>query len=778
MENLGGNITPKGDRFSKEDLLAVAVFLAFFILNVRIMSGNGLLPGNDPGVHLGHIYEILASGRVSFQEFSLTLPLFHVLGAVLIDLAGAVDLFQIAFLLKILVSFISAFGALGIYMFCRGPFGKPAALFSSIFLSLSVPLMELISWGGYTNIVALLYITFLFYLLISRHEIAVKFLLIGLMAFTLFLLHYLSAFVFALMFAPIFFIEVFKSRKEGKNILIPFVILICLIIAAGVWYLAILLPYIGIAVYHLFLEMEVYTYTISFVSFDYFLKSFGVSLFLTAIGVPIAFILTIHAKKLSVFALLMIWVAVPIMLSQSYLFGIYLLYPRFLYYVAVPIAILSGVAVYGMTRVLSLAVQKLGSVRIKKPATIKKLTSICLLVTVFVPLTFQFVRAYPEIGSMPSYYSVCPLSGYNVGNWLKTYSSPDAVIVASDPPGSWIKITTQREAMEEISPIFGRSKIADTVLNLRYEMENFHTLVRRQTPGGYVPSVDLYASVLDLWQMVLRIPDDGIYVRYEEESGRKIDVTMLNCVNNNIYWAEKSLNETLLVLENSFGSFTLQRVIAMRKIGRPVEITWQLIAHEKMRNVELRIDASTNPSLHLDKASVPGVLQWSNPWDNPSLFDQNGEWAVVERFANESVIDHVALLDSEIGLLTVLNYDSIPNWVNVGALGNQLIDAVRVSYKLGNIGVGENNTVHSSIVTQVLDSKPYELSDDSLRKLLVSKVNWGIYSRDYSAYIKDYNIGFVVGDPRFISPDFSTSPLFNKVYDNDRFVIFATKRNS
>jgi len=755
------------------------VALAFFILSVRIMSGNGVLPGNDPGVHFGHIYEIIETGRISLEEFSLTLPLFHVLVATFLTLAGDIDVLQAAFFLKILISFISALDALAVYLFCREPFGKLPALLSSIFLVLSVPLMEITSWGGYTNMAALLYITFLFYLLTNRHfKIAVKFLLIGIMALTLFLLHYLSAFVFALIFMPIFLIEFLRSLKEGKSVLIPFAILLSLFIAAGVWYLSIYLPYLSIAVYHLFFEMKTYTYAVDFVNFDYFLRSFGVTLFLTMIGIPMAFLLMRRSKKLEVFGLLLIWVMVPVLLSQSYLFGVYLPYPRFLYYLTVPIAILSGVAVYGMSRIPVLIAQRLSSFKIERSIGTRKLLSVCAIIIIIIPLTFQFVRAYPEIGGMPSYYSVCPFSGYDAGMWLKMYSSPDAVIVAPAIPGSWVKITAQREAMEEVSPIFGRSEVADTVLSLCYEMENYHTLIRRQTPSGYVPSVDVYVSAQDLWQRVLRIPDDGIHVSYEDETGGKISVVMSNCVKKRVYWANKSPSETLLVLENSFESFTLQRIIAMRKVGLPVEVTWRLIAHKKLRGVELRVDSSTNPSFNFDKVMVLGVLEWGNPWDKPSSFDENGGWAVVECPPNKLTDDHVALLDSVDGLLVVLKFDTIPDWLNVGALGNRLIDAVRVNYRLGSIEAEENRTIYSSILTQALDSKPYELSDASIKQLLESKVNWGINARDYLTYIRDYNIKFIVGDPRFISPDFSTSPLFNKVFDNGRFVIYSVKDGS
>ena len=195
MWNLGGHITPEGSRFSKEDLLAVAVFVASFVLSLRIMSGNGLLPGNDPGVHLNHIFEIVKTGRVSLQQFSLTLPLLHVFVAIWLDLAGAVDLLQAVFFLKILMSFIGAISVLAVYLFCRETFGKVPALLSSIVLAISVPLMEITSWGGYPNMAALLYITLIFFLLVNnRFKLPARFLLIGIMALSLFLLQLPRAF--------------------------------------------------------------------------------------------------------------------------------------------------------------------------------------------------------------------------------------------------------------------------------------------------------------------------------------------------------------------------------------------------------------------------------------------------------------------------------------------------------------------------------------------------------------------------------------------------------
>ena len=780
--SLGGHVTPEGNRFSKVDFLAVAVSVAFFILNLRIMSGNGVLPGNDPGVHLRHVYEIIESGRISFEEFSLTLPLFHVLVAMLLNLTGAIDVLQAAFLLKILMSLINALTVLAVYLFCRWSFGKVAALLSSIFVVLSVPFMEIISWGGYPNMMALLYITLLFYFLANHYRTSVNFFLISLMALTLFLLHYLSAFVFVLIFVPIFFVKMLMSRKERKNILILSATFLSLIIAAGIWYYKALLPYLSVAVYHLFFEMTVYTYTIPFVTFEYFLKFFGATLFLAIIGIPIAFLLTRHEKRLGSLAILVTWIIVPVLLSQSYLFGLYLLYPRFLYYLIAPLSILSGVTLYGITRVPSLLAPKMSSFKIGRSITARKLLSACVLIIIVVLLASQFMRAFPEVGGMPSYYDVCPLSGYDAGTWLKGYSSPDAVIVAADKPGSWIHVTSQRESIEELSPIFGKSKVADIMLSLSYEMSNYHTLVRRQTPGGYVPSLDIYVSVYDMWQRVLRIPDDGVYVSYDDASDGKTRVTASNSVEKRAYWGKRSSSETLLVLEDSFNSLTLQRTIALRKDSQLVEVEWRVVAHEKLSNVELRVDSSTNPSFHFNKAIVPGVLDWGNPWDKPSSssVDESGGWAVVEYPPNKLTGDYVALVDDEdyvpyCVLLTVLEFDTIPDWLNVGALGNRLIDSVRVSYTLGDMEAGENRTVYSSILTQSPNLKVHELSDTYIKELLRLKVTLAIRTQDYLTCIRDNNIRFVVADPRFISPDFATSPFFNKVYDNGRFAIYASR---
>lgn len=783
--NLERSITPEGKKFSKIDLLAVAVVLAFFVLNLRIMSGDGILPGNDPGVHLRHVYEIISSGRIAFEEFSLTLPLFHVFVAIMLDLSGAIDLLEATLLLKILIAIINALSLLAVYIFCKWSFGKIAALLSSIFVVLSVPFMEIISWGGYPNMIALLYITFLFYFLVNHYKNTVNFFLISFMGLTLFLLHYLSAFVFVLMFVPFFLIKMLSYRKELKNMLVLFATFLSLIIAAGIWYYKALIPYLSVAVYHLFLEMTVYTYTIPFVTFEYFLKSFGVTLLLAVVGIPIAFILLRHENKLDSFAILVIWLIVPVLLSQSYLFGLYLLYPRFLYYLITPLSILSGVTLFSITKTPNLLIPKLSPSKIGKSFAAKILVSLFVLIIIIIPLAFQFVRAYPEVGGMPSYYDVCPFSGYDAGTWLNKYSSQDDIVVAADKPGSWIHVMAQREAIEELSPIFGQSKAADIMLSLSYEMRNYHTLVRRQTPGGYVPSLDIYVQVYDMWQRVLRIPDDGVYVSFEDENGEEIRFVTSDSLEQKIYWITRSSDEALLALDDIFESFTLQRRVALRKDSLLVEIEWGLVADKKLRNVELRVDCSTNPSFIFNKVMIPGVLEWDSPWDKPtsSSVDEHGGWAVVEFPPNKLVSDYIALLDEEdyrpyASLLTVLKFDTPPNWLNVGALANRLIDAVRSSYNLGDVEAGENCTIYSSILTQSPRLKPSELSDDFIKELLRLKVILTIRTEDYLTLIQDDGIKFVIADSRFISPDFSISPHFNKVYDNGRFTVYCARKVS
>jgi hypothetical protein len=62
-----------------------------------------------------------------------------------------------------------------------------------------------------------------------------------------------------------------------------------------------------------------------------------------------------------------------------------------------------------------------------------------------------------------------------------------------------------------------------------------------------------------------------------------------------------------------------------------------------------------------------------------------------------------------------------------------------------------------------------------LKQLLDSRTNLPVQERDFLTYIKEYNIEFVVIDSQQLLLNVDSSPILDRVYANDKFVIYAIR---
>jgi hypothetical protein len=231
-------------------LIAVSIL---FIVTVHQMSTDGVLPGNDPAVHLGKAKKIVMDKRVSYSEVAWYPPLFHTILAMLQIFAGTLDVMVAAFILKLLIATLNVLILLSIYLLSRKLFGTGVAVASAVFTILSVPLFEIIFWGGYANFLGLAYIGFIFYIMNKDFGVKVKTFLLFLGTFTIVLAHQLATFVFVLMFVPAFLVSTIGSKRK-------FIVFFAVIVGGGLallaWYARILIEYADVVIEHLFFAMS------------------------------------------------------------------------------------------------------------------------------------------------------------------------------------------------------------------------------------------------------------------------------------------------------------------------------------------------------------------------------------------------------------------------------------------------------------------------------------------------------------------------------------------
>ncbi len=178
-----------------EQVFVLIAALTIFFVTFYQLSADGVLPGNDPAVHLIKAKEIITNQRVSYSEIAWYPPLFHTLLAMMQLLAGTMDVMVTAFLLKLFVATLNVLLMLCTYLIARKLFNIPVAVASTVFTLISVPLFEIICWGGYPNYVGFAYIALIFYVMLKDIKVKTKLLLLFFGVFFLGLTHQLSMFV-------------------------------------------------------------------------------------------------------------------------------------------------------------------------------------------------------------------------------------------------------------------------------------------------------------------------------------------------------------------------------------------------------------------------------------------------------------------------------------------------------------------------------------------------------------------------------------------------------
>ena len=752
------------------------VFILFassilFVVTVHQMSIDGVLPGNDPAVHLAKARQIVMDERVSYSEVAWYPPLFHTIVAMLQIFVGTFDVMVSAFLLKLLIAALNVLILLSTYLLSRKIFGIGIAVASAVFTILSIPLFEMIFWGGYANFLGLAFIAFIFYILNKNLRLIIKTFLLFLGTFTIVLSHQLATFVFILLFAPAFFASTIGSKRK-------FLIFFAVIVGSGLallaWYSRMLIEYADIVIEHVFFAMEENIYHINAVTLDSLIKNLGATLFLALAGIPLTFILVKKKKALKSSILIIFWLAVPFLLAQLYIFGIYLPYHRFIYFLATPITILAAVTLYSITESVTFLESKVIP-KITKTGNILDTAKVFAAVLIFLLFFIQALHFLQITEAYPIFYERASISSFNSGLWIKQNSVPNGKVVTTRSPGSWFHIFSNHQTIQETDPLYSRSKVAETVLYSFHEIENSLTLTRDFDPVSQSAGQAIYVSRFKIWTKALSIPNNQVNVIYINPLGEWVTVPLSETVEN-IYWTQNSTGKAQIVSEYFHEHFTIKKLVTFSRSNLAINIEWNVKAHQNLAYLKLTINNYFEYSLDFKEALIPGVLEWQNPWDNATYKNAAEKWAFVQ--GSDILSEKLAAIrDTKNGIITALEFDESPDWFSLGALNNRFIDALRLRYEFGDLDEGEKQEISFSILAFTFDPEEIEQwTTSDLKEQFDSQTDLPVNGRDFLTYIEEHNIKFVAVDTQQVISNIEVSPDLDKIYDNSRMIIYATKR--
>lgn len=368
------------------------------------------------------------------------------------------------------------------------------------------------------------------------------------------------------------------------------------------------------------------------------------------------------------------------------------------------------------------------------------------------------------------------LPGAKTSEWLEQHSLPEGVVVVSSKPGAWLHLITGYMTIEETDPIYGRNAAAEAVESLFFEAETNTTLMREYILNGPLSGQAFYTSVYNIWNKVFSIPDSSVYILYSESMVNE-KVVSLSEMPKKTYWTQKTANLVQMVSEYSHTLFTIEKQVSINQTSLMASLKWTFTANADLTDAKIRIYGYTDPPFDFQESLIPRLLQWQNPWDNPTRVDSQHNWAVVECPPDNLTDDVVALRDSKNGKLAIFKFDSLPEWFNIGALENHAIDAVRVGYEFGALAKNERRQFSFSFTTASFEPNHFEWETaESLKQFMNIQTHQTIQARDFSTYIADYSIEFVVVSAQQLPIDAGWTRARDLIYYNGKFAVYAIKQ--
>ena len=105
-----------------------------------------------------------------------------------------------------------------------------------------------------------------------------------------------------------------------------------------------MIGYLDLVIEYVFFEIKTYAYQIPYANFNSFMVNFGFIFFLGLAGIVISYFILKQKKKPIFYLILLLSFFVPLFFAESYLFGFYMPFQWFIYYLTPSMAILAAVS--------------------------------------------------------------------------------------------------------------------------------------------------------------------------------------------------------------------------------------------------------------------------------------------------------------------------------------------------------------------------------------------------------------------------------------------------
>ncbi len=743
-------------------IFSVLIFAIFYTL----ISMNGVVLGNDPAVHLEKAQIFLNTGKISLANLGWIPPLYEIVLSMLVSLTGATDIGQMIFLVKALTVIIDWLLFLSVYLLASRFFSKKVGAVASVLVLMCYPMYEVNQFGGYTTVLALAFLTLVFLYTPLAVERLGYLVVTFFAAFGVVLSHQLGAFLAIFIMPPILIFMLIKSK--GANMKVVLALVLGGGIAFFLYYFQAMAGYIGLVIEYVFFAVKTYAYQEPSVSFKMFMINFGFIFFLALGGIVVSFYLLRKQKKPIFLITLLLSFFVPLFFAESYLFGLYMPFSWFVYYLTPVSAVLAAVSVvfiFDESSAFYLKNKQLFKKNWVKAATI----SIIILLSVMVAYRSDVVYGRIMQGSV--FYATTDVKAYDAGVWLKANYPDNTTVVATETPGFWFQEFSGKNVTAQTDPTVQRNELVESVLSLSYEIEHPQTLIRAYEAKGDI-IYETYVSINQVWNRVSYDSATGDFLYYTV-NGTDYKVPLGEMSKQIVFDEQSSPKKIAYIYTNYY--VTLTETILVENNSYPLDVSWSLTSiKSEITNSSLYLSTFMDLTYKFDKAQIPQFMDWINPWDVPAStrLTSGADWTSASFNGTDLKDNYIGVYDDTNNVAFAFKFNENPTWGSIGALGNHQIDAVRFQYQFNDLSLNQTAQRSYQVLTLAKSCFP-TLQPDALQDLFNYKpAEFTVSARDFNDYIRENNIGFIVYDRNHLDTAMIRSKLLQLIYSNDRYVIF------
>jgi hypothetical protein len=472
--------------------------------------------------------------------------------------------------------------------------------------------------------------------------------------------------------------------------------------------------------------------------------------------------------SLPVFLLIM-WLLVPLVLTQGFMFGLYVDYNRFLYFLVLPVIILFAVMIDHASGYFAHVIdtyRALTSQMQKTKKTVNKLRSRILTrithKTVYSTFLLGFLLilllGFPlfltpwEGVTIQSFYQVMNNPGYQAVEWAKQNTTVGSVFVSDALYGWWLGGFAQRPTLSAVSPQYLTvdqelpvATVAANLLDTDYIIDNGYIQVRED--GGYIgrhnPEFLADLNWTPFPYAFFQFNDSEITLLSQNgESVQSTDITQIPVTNMQLVGAQT--NNPSIIVNKGNSDFNYSEILTVSK-----GVTF------------------ANMTIAIQSNNQNDSLDWIN-------FILNSQGEFLQPSENT-----VAMLD--VGMKECGQLIFVENQPEIYSFNSENPCITELSYNLQG-----KTTAEIQILVGIYPVSETEIQNQaSLNQTLTDNVQTAqkptvalpMTTFDYQAAIQEYSISYIANRDFELNPKFADDPAFNLVFINNEVAIFKVKAN-